>query len=64
VPSLDLVIYRLAGRDEQYNLALTNVPPPPDGFPPYDGLRELWKPPRAEPDTTGEVLRLVSAALS
>lgn len=64
VPSLDLAIYRLAGRDEQYNLALTNVPPPPEGLPPYDGLRELWKPPRAEPDATGEVLRLVSAALS
>jgi CubicO group peptidase (beta-lactamase class C family) len=62
VPSLDLVIYKLAGRDEQYKLALTNVPPPPEGLPPYDGSRELWKQPRPEPDATGDVLRLVAEA--
>ena len=62
VPSLDLVIYKLGGRDEQYNPALNNVPPPPEGLPPYDGSRELWKQPRPEPDATSDVLRLVTEA--
>ena len=62
VPSLDLVIYRLAGRDAQYDLALTNVPPPPAGLAPYDGSRESWKQPRPEPVVTGELLRLVTEA--
>ena len=62
VPSLDLVVYRLAGRDAQYDLALTNVPPPPEGLPPYDGSRESWQQPRPEPAVTGEVLRLVTQA--
>ena len=62
VPSLDLVVYKLGGRDEQYNPTLNNVPPPPEGLPPYDGSRELWKQPRPEPDATSGVLRLVSEA--
>jgi len=62
VPPFDLVIYKLGGRDEQYNPALNNVPPPPEGLPPYDGSRELWKQPRPEPDATSDVLRLVTEA--
>ena len=62
VPSLDLVVYRLAGRDAQYDLALTNVSPPPAGLASYDGSRESWKQPRPEPVVTGEVLRLVTEA--
>ncbi|MFB3825360.1 MAG: serine hydrolase domain-containing protein [Bryobacteraceae bacterium] len=62
VPSLDLAAYRIGGRDEQYNLALTNVPPPPGGLPPYDGSRESWKAPRPDPNVAGEILRLVCEA--
>jgi CubicO group peptidase (beta-lactamase class C family) len=63
VPSLDLAIYRMAGRDEQYNLALTNVEPPPAGLPPYDGSREAWKPAAQQTDATAEILQLVTQAL-
>lgn len=65
VPSLDLVIYKLGGRDPQFDLTQTNVPPPPEGLlPHYDGSRESWKPPRSEPDTIpiADVLKLVTQA--
>ena len=32
VPSLDLVIYKLGGKDGQWNPDLTRIPQPPDGF--------------------------------
>lgn len=32
VPSLDLVIYKLGGKDGQWNPDLTRLPPPPDDF--------------------------------
>src|SRR6266446_938595 len=40
VPSLDMVIYKLGGRDNQYDPALTAIP---DDFK-YDGSREKWQP--------------------
>ncbi len=40
VPSLDLVIYKMAGSDQQYNAALTGIPQNYQ----YDGSRDNWKP--------------------
>jgi CubicO group peptidase (beta-lactamase class C family) len=40
VPSLDLVIYKLGGKAEQYNAELTGIP---QDFK-YDGSRDNWKP--------------------
>jgi CubicO group peptidase (beta-lactamase class C family) len=40
VPSLDLVIYKMAGSDQQYNPALTGIP---QNYL-YDGSRDNWKP--------------------
>jgi CubicO group peptidase (beta-lactamase class C family) len=40
VPSLDLVIYKMAGSDQQYNPALTGIPQNYH----YNGSRDNWKP--------------------
>ena len=40
IPSLDLVIYKMAGDDRQYDPKLTGIP---QDYP-YDGSREHWKP--------------------
>jgi CubicO group peptidase (beta-lactamase class C family) len=40
IPSLDLVIYKMAGGDQQYNPALTGIPQSYK----YDGSRDNWKP--------------------
>lgn len=40
VPSLDLVIYKLGGKDGQYDPALTRLPQPFQ----YDGSRDNWQP--------------------
>ncbi len=40
VPSLDLVIYKLGGKDNQYDPALTGLPQPPF----KDTSREAWQP--------------------
>jgi CubicO group peptidase (beta-lactamase class C family) len=40
IPSLDLVIYKMSGSDQQYNPALTGIP---QNYP-YDGSRDNWKP--------------------
>jgi CubicO group peptidase (beta-lactamase class C family) len=40
IPSLDLVIYKMAGSDQQYNPALTRIPQDYK----YDGSRDNWKP--------------------
>jgi CubicO group peptidase (beta-lactamase class C family) len=40
VPSLDLVIYKMAGSEQQYNPALTGIPQNYQ----YDGSRDNWKP--------------------
>ncbi len=40
VPSLDLVMYKMGGRDNQYEPSLTGIPQPFN----YDGSRDNWKP--------------------
>jgi len=40
VPSLDLVMYKMGGRDNQYDPSLTGIPQPFN----YDGSRDNWKP--------------------
>ena len=40
IPSLDLVIYKMAGDDRQYDPARTGIP---QNYP-YDGSRDTWKP--------------------
>ena len=68
VPSLDLVIYKLGGRDSQYNAALTGLPQPFE----YDGSRDNWQPIPRTPfhegslggdDGLRRVLEMVSAAI-
>ena len=68
VPSLDLVIYKLGGKDNQYDPALTQLPQPFD----YDGSRDKWEPIPRTPfhegsmggdDGLRRVLEMVSAAV-
>jgi CubicO group peptidase (beta-lactamase class C family) len=68
VPSLDIVIYKLGGRDNQYDPALTGIPQPFD----YDGSRDNWTPIPRTPFNEGSmggddglrrVLEMVSAAV-
>lgn len=68
VPSLDLVIYKMAGSDSQYDPALTGLP---QNYP-YDGSRDNWKPPTKSQFNDGtigvddgvrRVLEMVSAAV-
>jgi CubicO group peptidase (beta-lactamase class C family) len=40
IPSLDMVIYKMAGNDAQYDPAATGIP---QNYP-YDGSRDRWKP--------------------
>jgi CubicO group peptidase (beta-lactamase class C family) len=67
VPSLDLVIYKLGGRDSQYGQELTGLPQPP-----YDSSRDHWQPIPRTPfhegslggdDGIRRVLEMVSAAV-
>lgn len=69
VPSLDLVIYKLGGKDNQYDPALTGIPQPFE----YDGSRSKWEPiPRTSfhegsmggDDGLRRVLEMVSAAVN
>jgi CubicO group peptidase (beta-lactamase class C family) len=68
VPSLDLVIYKLGGKDSQYDPALTGLPQPFK----YDGSRDNWQPIPRTPFNEGSlggddglrrVLEMVSAAV-
>ncbi|WP_009958462.1 serine hydrolase domain-containing protein [Verrucomicrobium spinosum] len=68
VPSLDLVIYKLGGKDGQYDPALTGLPQPFQ----YDGSRDNWQPvPRTGfhegsmggDDGLRRVLEMVAAAI-
>ncbi len=68
VPSLDLVIYKLGGRSNQYDPALTGIPQPP----PPDTSRDTWQPIPRGPfhegslggdDGLRRVLEMVSAAV-
>ncbi len=68
VPSLDLVIYKLGGKDNQYDPALTGLPQPFQ----YDGSRDNWQPIAKTPFNEGSlggddglrrVLEMVCAAV-
>lgn len=68
VPSLDLVIYKMAGSDQQYNPALTGLPQTYK----YDGSRDNWKSPARSQFSDGpigtddgvrRILEMVSAAV-
>jgi CubicO group peptidase (beta-lactamase class C family) len=68
VPSLDIVIYKLGGKDNQYDPALTGLPQPFQ----YDGSRNDWKPIPRTPFNEGSmggddglrrVLEMVAAAV-
>ena len=62
IPSLELVVFKMGGRDSQYSPENTGLPPAP-GFV-YDGSREAWRA-QDEPgvDPYHKTLRLVLAAL-
>jgi CubicO group peptidase (beta-lactamase class C family) len=71
VPSLDLVIYKMAGSDQQYNPALTGLPQNYK-YDKYDGSRDNWKPaahsqfsdgPIGTDDGVRRVLEMVAAAV-
>jgi hypothetical protein len=51
VPSLDTVIYKLGGKDNQYDPALTGIPQPFD----YDGSRNNWQPIPKSPFNEGSL---------
>ncbi len=68
VPSLDLVVYKMAGSDAQYDPALTGIPQNYQ----YDGSRENWRPaaksqfsdgPIGVDDGVRRVLEMVTAAV-
>jgi CubicO group peptidase (beta-lactamase class C family) len=68
VPSLDLVIYKMAGDDSQYNPARTGLK---QDYP-YDGSRDNWKPaarsqfsdgPIGTDDGVRRILEMVAAAV-
>jgi CubicO group peptidase (beta-lactamase class C family) len=69
VPSLDLVIYKMAGSDPQYDPDVTGIPQ----HYPYDGSRDDWKPAPATQFSDGpigvdqgvrRVLEMVAAAVN
>lgn len=64
VPSLDLVVYKMAGRDDQYNPANTGVEPAPESGFQYDGSREGWGPAVSrKEDVYRKALELVVTAI-
>jgi hypothetical protein len=69
VPSLDLVIYKMAGNDSQYDPAFTGIP---QNYP-YDGSRDNWTPAPSTQFSDGpigvdtgvrRVLEMVAAAVN
>lgn len=64
IPSLDLVVYKIGGRDSQYDPADTKMDPAPASVFRYDGSREGWKMPvNAYPDTYERTIHLVLNAI-
>jgi CubicO group peptidase (beta-lactamase class C family) len=70
IPSLDLVAYKIGGRDDQYDPGNTKLDAVPESIFRYDGSREDWTPPfdqRANPEayrqTYERTIRKVLAAL-
>ena len=63
VPSLDLVVFKMGGRDSQYSPENTQMESAP-GFI-YDGSRDDWTPPdNPNPDVYHKTLRLVLASFT
>lgn len=60
VPSLDMVIYKMGGTEQQYDPALTRLPVQYT----YDGSRANWKAPANIGDATGRTLQMVVAAVT
>jgi CubicO group peptidase (beta-lactamase class C family) len=69
IPSLDLVIYKMAGNDSQYDPAFTGIP---QNYP-YDGSRDNWTPAPSTQFSDGpigvdtgvrRVLEMVAAAVN
>lgn len=60
VPSLDMVIYKMGGTEQQYDPALTRLPVKYT----YDGSRANWKAPANIGDATGRTLQMVVAAVA
>ena len=62
VPSLDLVVYKMGGNENQYDPRLTRLPVRYS----YDGSRANWKPadPKVIGDATGKTLQMVVAAIT
>lgn len=64
VPSLNLVVYKLGGRDEQYDPKNTGLPPLPESVFQYDGSRESWKRTVDEGPAARRTLERVVAAIA
>ena len=52
IPSLDMVIYKMAGSDRQYDPALTHIP---QDYKYYDGSRDKWKPAQRTQFSDGDI---------
>jgi CubicO group peptidase (beta-lactamase class C family) len=52
IPSLDMVIYKMAGSDRQYDPALTHIP---QDYKYYDGSRDNWKPAQRTQFSDGDI---------
>ena len=64
VPSLDLVVYKMGGRDDQFHPDNTGVPAVPESVFRYDGSREGWKYSAGDQDQWETPLQLVVAGIS
>jgi CubicO group peptidase (beta-lactamase class C family) len=62
VPALDLVAFKMGGRDEQYDPANTGVPLDPTFR--YDGSRDSWRESSGGLDQWTETLRLILRAVT
>jgi hypothetical protein len=60
VPSLDLVVWKMGGRDYQYEEKDTGLPE----LKPYDGSRAGWKPTVDENASALRALEMVVAAIN
>ncbi len=63
VPSLDLVVYKMGGRDYQFHPDNTGVPAVPESVFRYDGSREGWKYSAGAQDQWETPLQLVVAGI-
>jgi CubicO group peptidase (beta-lactamase class C family) len=62
IPSLDVAAFKLGGRDDQYDPAQTNVPPPEVRIE-YDGTRDDWKPSSNLGNYAERTLQMIAASI-